>query len=388
VASLLAGPDSQAELNIGECSEDAGTVTCNLGSLQPGQTARVTIVVEPEAPGILNNQAKLVQIGQDPETSSAQADESTTVLLMSDLSIALQDVTTSVTAGDQVTFDFLVTNDGPSDASGVFVSETLPPGLHLVPAGVDPSDCSVSGGQITCLVGSLAEGESRLLSLTLAIDSSATGNLLNTLTVAGAEADFDSSRNSVSATISITAIADLTLERTDFVGPRTEDPQINDDEIVSIFTVGNNGPSDATNVVLTNELSVDVVLVSLIGDGVECHVTGGTVTCELGDLANGESATFTLVLAPKTGGQISSGVGVKADQSPSTNLDPWSFFLDLSSPTPTGDIAPPSARLDQIGARNSSLIVGVVLLALSLLVAASILGRNIVSVGKRRGAAG
>ena len=137
---------------------------------------------------------------------------------------------------------------------------------------------------------------------------------------------------------------------------------------------------------MTNELSVDVVLVSVIGEGVECRVIGGTVTCELSDLANAESTTFTLVLAPKTGGQISSGVGVKSDQSPSTNLDPWEFFIDLSNPS--GDIGPPSARLDQIGAQNSNLIVGFVLLGLSLLAVASIFGRNILAAGKQGETAG
>ena len=98
-----------------------------------------------------------------------------------------------------------------------------------MPTGVDPADCTVSGGEITCLIGILAGGESRLLSLTFAIDPSALGALMNTLTVAGAEADFYSSRNSVSANISITAIADLSLKRIDFVGPRSEEPKLNDD---------------------------------------------------------------------------------------------------------------------------------------------------------------
>ena len=96
--------------------------------------------------------------------------------------------------------------------------------------------------------------------------------------------------------------------------------------------------------------------------------------------------TLTLVLAPKTAGQISTGVGVKSDQSPSTNLDPWEFFIDLSNPS--GDIAPPSARLDQIGAKNSNMIVGVVLLGLSLLALASILGRNVVAFEMRSGTTG
>ena len=55
---------------------------------------------------------------------------------------------------------------------------------------------------------------------------------------------------------------------------------------------------------------------------------------------------------------------------------------------PSGDIAPPSARLDQIGTKNSNMTVGVVLLGLSLLALASILGRNVVAFGMRSGTSG
>ena len=71
--------------------------------------------------------------------------------------------------------------------------------------------------------------------------------------------------------------------------------------IISEFTITINGHSDATNVVLTNELTVNVVLVSVSVSQVSCTVIGGTVVCDLGDLANGESVTFTIVLAPVTG---------------------------------------------------------------------------------------
>ena len=207
IASLLAGVATA----VGECTEADGTVICALGELQPGQVARVTIIVEPVAAGILNNQATPVLEGQDPETTGKIADESTTVMLMSDLNIALQDVSTSVSSGDRITFDYLITNQGPSDATGILLSESLLAGLQLVPSAADPSSCTVSSGELTCQIGNLASGESRSMSLTLAIDPSVTGDLVNIAEVAGAQADFETEDNTVSSTISIMALADLSL---------------------------------------------------------------------------------------------------------------------------------------------------------------------------------
>ena len=60
------------------------------------------------------------------------------------------------------------------------MSEVLADRLHLLPSGADPSDCSVSDREVTCRIGNLASGESRLLSVTLVLDPSALGNLVNT----------------------------------------------------------------------------------------------------------------------------------------------------------------------------------------------------------------
>ena len=168
---------------------------------------------------------------------------------------------------------------------------------------------------------------------------------MNTATVSGAEAEFDKSNNTVSSTIPVTPLADLELKRTDLLGSNSNNHEPEDDQIISEFRITNNGPSDATNVVLTNELIVDVVLVSLRGSQVSCTVIGGTVVCDLGDLANGESVTFTIVLAPVTGGQISSKVGATSDQSVTSTLDPWECFLDLSDPD--RELTPTSALLDR-----------------------------------------
>ena len=193
--------------------------------------------------------------------------------------------------------------------------------------------------------------------MTLVLDQSAEGNLVNTATVSRAEAEFDISDNIVSSTISATPLADLELKRTDLLGSNSNNHEHEDDQISSELRITNNGPSDATNVVLTNELTVNVVLVSVSVSQVSCTVIGGTVVCDLGDLANGESVTFTIVLAPVTGGQISSKVGATSDQSVTNTLDPWEFLLDLSGPD--SDLTPASALLEWVvGSTNSWSQVG------------------------------
>ena len=193
--------------------------------------------------------------------------------------------------------------------------------------------------------------------MTLVLDRSAEGNLVNTATVSRAEAEFDISDNIVSSTISATPLADLELKRTDLLGSNSNNHEHEDDQISSELRITNNGPSDATNVVLTNELTVNVVLVSVSISQVSCTVIGGTVVCDLGDLANGESVTFTTVLVPVIGGQISSKVSATSDQSVTNTLDPWEFLLDLSGPD--SDLTLASALLEWVvGSTNSWSQVG------------------------------
>ncbi len=205
---------------------------------------------------------------------------------------------------------------------------------------------------------------------------------MNTATVSRAEAEFDISDNTVSSTISATPLADLELKRTDLLGSNSNNHEHEDDQIISEFRITNNGPSDATNVVLTNELTVNVVLVSVSVSQVSCTVIGGTVVCDLGDLANGESVTFTIVLAPVTGGQISSKVGATSDQSVTSTLDPWEFFLDLSGPD--SDLTPASALLESVVGSSNNLLVASGLLGLALTALALILGNNVFTGNGRR----
>jgi uncharacterized repeat protein (TIGR01451 family) len=386
VAQPLSNLDAPLFAIVDECTEGSGTVICSLGTLESGQMVRVTIKVEPEAAGILNNQAKLVQEGADAEAPSTTADESTTVLLMSDLSISLRDVSPAVFPGDEFTINFSVSNSGPSAATGTFVTGTLPDGVRLI----SPSDCTITGRTIKCYSGGLDSGESRILSIRLVLDPGAKGELVNTFSVSGEQSDSNSEGNSITAKISITEIAELALEREDKVGPLTGVPPVNEGEIISEFTVTNNGPSNATNIVLTNELSMDVDVVSVTGDQADCSANGGTLVCSLSDLAKGETTSFAIVLFPKEEDDLSGRASVRSDQSNPEfgDLESAQFFLERGENDTQNRGEPellfPNLGLDPDSSRDSSFWIGGILLGSALGGLFLFLGKSFIFGGKRR----
>jgi uncharacterized repeat protein (TIGR01451 family) len=61
------------------CTNAAGTVTCELGTLAPGESKSVTIVVSPKRTGTIVNTATVGSAVSDPDTSNNTATSTTTV---------------------------------------------------------------------------------------------------------------------------------------------------------------------------------------------------------------------------------------------------------------------------------------------------------------------
>ena len=75
----------------------------------------------------------------------------------------------AVTAGRLLTYTLTVFNDGPSDATGVTLTDDLPAGVSYVS---DDGGCDTSGlPQIVCAIGALANGASA--SVTVVVDTDA-----------------------------------------------------------------------------------------------------------------------------------------------------------------------------------------------------------------------
>lgn len=127
-----------------------------------------------------------------------------------DLVVTVADTPDPVTAGaGSVTYTVTVTNNGPSDASGVAVNiaETFPPG---VTEGAGTPSPGTTWASPTWTVGALAAGASATLTLTVNVAASATAGtdvISVTATASGAEPDPNSANDTATASTTIQAQA-------------------------------------------------------------------------------------------------------------------------------------------------------------------------------------
>jgi uncharacterized repeat protein (TIGR01451 family) len=99
-------------------------------------------------------------------------------------------ITTS--PGDVLTFTLTVVNHGPSNASGVTVTDTLPLSVTLVSAATSQGiGCTGIANDLNCELGDLAKGASATVTVVVAVDSSAFGTITNSATVASQMTDPD-----------------------------------------------------------------------------------------------------------------------------------------------------------------------------------------------------
>ena len=88
--------------------------------------------------------------------------------------------------------------------------------------------------------------------------------------------------------------------------------------------VTNNGPGSAAGVQLSDSLPANVQFVSAASTAGSCTMTGSTVSCNLGSLSNGASATVTIIVTPKKAGTLTNTANVSSstsDPNPANNTD-------------------------------------------------------------------
>ncbi|HWS72569.1 MAG TPA: DUF11 domain-containing protein, partial [Thermoanaerobaculia bacterium] len=125
-----------------------------------------------------------------------------------DLAITKTADTPSVSAGAPITYRIFVTNNGPTQATNVTVTDILPPGTSFVSASPTQGTCSGTT-TVVCSAGTLASGS--LMGIMLVVNAPPTGPVMNTSTVSSSEMDPVPSNNSATSTVLVTGPAVPTL---------------------------------------------------------------------------------------------------------------------------------------------------------------------------------
>jgi uncharacterized repeat protein (TIGR01451 family) len=279
----------------GSCSAVGQVVTCTIGALGATSNTTVTVVVDVAssvATGtIITNTATVDGNEPDPTAANDSESETTTVNRQADLAITKSDSAEPVIAGTSFFYTLLATNNGPSDASGITVSDTLPAGLTFHATGSSPS-CSAVGQAVTCTAATIAGGAQT--SFTVIVDVAASvahGTVVsNTASVDGTEPDPTAANDSDTEPTTINRSADISITKTESV-----DPAIAGGSLSYTVQVTNNGPSDATGVTVTDVLPAGLTFTST-GSSVGCSAVGQTVTCTIGALANAAQSSAVIAV--------------------------------------------------------------------------------------------
>src|SRR5208283_4546310 len=322
----------------------AGAISCNTTSgIFPVNPTGVTftVVVTVSASTVGGTQivdiASITSGTNDPNLANNTAIAITTVGATgtADLAISNSASPLTVVAGSNVTLTGVITNQGPSAASGPVFTEAIPTNTTFVsvsgPAGWSCSSFAYNGTTIAeCVDNSpLGVNSSATISVVVNVPSATTAGTVFTATdnVNSATVDPNYSNNSASATFTVATAGQADLAVTSSASPN---PVTQGNNITFTETVTNNGPAIETNATLTVPIPANTTFYSLapVPSGWSCTTPAvgatGTVTCNLtGTLAVGTNVSFPLVVKVNSG--VAAGTIISATATVSSTVsDPVS----------------------------------------------------------------
>ena len=260
--------------------EETGVLTCEVGDLAPDAsfTVRITSITTAETCGVVDNDA-MVSFDNAP----MEEDGDSVTVLCPDLSILKTAVEGTINATDVASFRIVITNAGPGVAYDVVVTDDLPTGI--TGWAVENEACGIEDGVLTCEFAEIAPNASQTIVVSSPTTLEMCGPHENIASV-GASNEPDGNvgdDNESTATISVNC-SDIDLQK---VAERDEVSA--GDEIAFTISMVNTGEGIAYDAILTDTLPTNVGLSWTIEPANDaCVIEDGVLTCEVGDLAQGD----------------------------------------------------------------------------------------------------
>ncbi|HEY9853283.1 MAG TPA: DUF11 domain-containing protein, partial [Leptolyngbyaceae cyanobacterium] len=186
----------------GTCTFANGSVTCNLGTINPNQTVNVAIVVIPTQPGNISNP---ISVSGTNIASSSSNNITTPIQVVppqTDLEVTQTGPTEPQPIGENTTFNTVVTNKGPVTGTAVTLTNPLPPNTTFVSATPTQGTCQLTTNNVVCNLGDLNPGQS--VNIATVVTPTAPGTITNQVTIASPN-DSNPANNQASAIAQIIA---------------------------------------------------------------------------------------------------------------------------------------------------------------------------------------
>ncbi|WP_187265720.1 DUF11 domain-containing protein [Ottowia flava] len=317
-AFISATASDSGSCTLPDVGATSGTIDCRWAADVASKTQRtVTVRLRPLAEAVGTTITNTVAVATDtPETNASNNTASASVNVVPaelDLLVHKTDSVDPVPLGSETEYTVTVTNVGPSFGTQLVVTDTFPNagasarfsyqgGLSATVAGapLTAPDCTepavgATSGALVCRFPSIEPGAAkevvlryRMRAESIVQPGAYSGTQGNRVVVAVDEEEAEEGNNTVDedTTTRRDAIAtDLELEKS--VDVATLAPG---DLAVYKLTVSNLGPLDSIGATVTDPLPAGMTFMSSSSG---CVVSGATVSCAVGTLANGQSREFS-----------------------------------------------------------------------------------------------
>lgn len=308
VSAVLTGENiliNEITVADGTCTSGT-TFTCTLNPIEGGKSQAIKVAITPTLKGTVSLRAELATDGHDPTVPNIATAETAVADAKTDLSVTLTSKPQIGATTKELIYTAEIKNAGPSPATGVLFTQTLPLGTTFVSAqGSQGEACTQAENaenKVTCPLGPLNLEKSATVLVTIIPE--VPGQLSTQAAVRSQLFDPELANNTAILETQVTnTTTDVSVTVTD-----SPDPAVVEGELTYTFTVQSSG-EDANGVTLTVTLPEQVLWLNtrLVPEKVgTCQNTGNTVNCQFEIIRQSTPATVTVTVQANSAGELTS----------------------------------------------------------------------------------